>query len=541
MATKKTPRKNTTAAAAVTMPEAMPDVIHYRGNVPLKSFLGWIVLIVLAMGSVGLLVAQLLVGMRQAQLIEDTAARVNIQGQGRASTIHEWIDGEVRVADNVAQAEIVQLYLAEVAKNGQAVATHDGPVTTMGGALRAQAPYMKKMVDDVAKNNGFSALHLLLTDGQPVVSYGPVPEAAATGIARVVAQTGQGQILPLRMSDGVVVLDIVRPVGGTDGNPISGVLWLTVPAGEKLAALVAPNPEDRAGERTALVQVLDNKASVVGKTGLSQLGSSYNDLQTSLQNGHALSLSVVDAVATFAALLPVSGTPFQVLQEYRATEALSIMAMYKPGIYTIVGLGVIVLSAFMLALTLHLMAQRNRARVKLLGQTTDALVRGVEARDPHLFGHHARLSRLVIQVSNTMGASVGERATLFYAAQMAAVGRLLVPRPMMAKSKLSPAERKSMQSDISRSVSVLEGIDFDLPILPVIQQMYERIDGSGHPGKLKGAQISRMGRIIGLCDAYVALTSPRSYREAMKPAKALEVLDNPGFDSDALEALRKVV
>jgi hypothetical protein len=519
-----------------------PEVIHYRGNVPLKSFLGWIVLVIIAVASVGMLTAQLLVAMRQSQLIEDTAARVEIQGQGRANTIAEWLAGTGKLADGVAQADIVGLYLAEVAKNGQPVVTPDTPpVTSMSGALRAQAPYMKQLVNDFAKKNGFTAVHLLLTDGQPVVSYGPVPEAAAMGVAKTVAQSGKPQVLPLRMLDGAVVLDLVRPVGGTNDTPVTGVLWLTVPAGDKLAQLAAPNPEDRPGERTALVQVVNNQASVVGKTALAPLGSNYDDLKKSLNQGRALSLSVVDGTATFAALLPVAGSPFQVLQEYKASDALALMALYKPGIYVIVAMAVLVLSAFMLALTLHLMAQRNRARVKLLGQTTEALVRAVEARDPNLSGHHARLARLVIQVGNRLNVPVGERATLFYAAQMAAVGRLLVPRALLGKGKLTLAEKAALQADISRSVSVLHGIDFDLPVLPVIMQMYERLDGSGHPGKLKGAEISRMGRIIGACDAYVALTSNRAHRKALTPSEALKALHTPAFDDTALEALRDVV
>jgi len=46
---------------------------------------------------------------------------------------------------------------------------------------RPQAPYMKQLVNDFAAKNNFSAVHLLLADGQPVVSYGPVPEGAALG------------------------------------------------------------------------------------------------------------------------------------------------------------------------------------------------------------------------------------------------------------------------------------------------------------------------------------------------------------------------
>src|SRR5207247_1081200 len=135
--------------------------------------------------------------------------------------------------------------------------------------------------------------------------------------------------------------------------------------------------------------------------------------------------------------------------------------------------------------TLHLMGQRNKTRVKLLGQTMEALVRVVEARDPYLAGHHARVARLAVQVGNNMHLGVGERATLYYAAQLAAVGRLLVPRNVLAKkARLTGAERKDLEGHISHAVTILGDLDFDLPIVEVIGQMYEREDGSGHPNGL---------------------------------------------------------
>jgi hypothetical protein len=542
------PARDTDAAARDPL---VGEAQKYRGNVPLKGFVGWVLLVLLAVAAVGMLVSQLLVAQRQNQLIEETAARVEIQGQGRANTIHEWVEGLNRLGDGIAQAELVRLYLAEVAKNGQNPAASGAnisatlPVTGLGSALRAQAPYMQQMVNEFAHKNGFVAVHLLLADGQPVVSYGPVPEAAAQGVVHQVAASGQGQVRPLRAGpNGEVVLDVIRPVGGGD-VPVAGVLWFSAPAGKKLAQLVAPSPQDRPGERTALVQVTPGEGggqpSVVGKSALAALGSSYDDLLESFKSGHALSLSVVDGAATFAALLAVPGTPFQVLQEYKAANALALMDLYKPGLYIIVGLGIVVLAAFMLALTLHLMAQRNKARVKLLGQTMDALVRAVEMRDPNLAGHHARVARLAVQTANKLGLPVGERATLYYAAQMGAVGRILIPRPVLTKGKLKPTERRELEQHIARSFSILEGFEFDLPILPVIQQMYERLDGSGHPAGLEGGQVTRMARVLGTVDAFVALTSPRPHRDAVSPAKALDMLKAPAFDPAVTAALRKVL
>ena len=525
--------------------ELVAEVVRYRGNVPLRSFAGWVLLVLLGVGAVGLLTTQLLVSQRQNQLIEETAARVDLQGQSRARLVSEWLQGLMNTADSLAGAQVLRLYVTEAGQGPVA-----GVDAQLRGALSAQKPYMAQALADFVQRNHLEGAHVLTLDGNVLLSQGTVPEtltAERAAIAKA-ARTGTGVVLPLRLGRDAVVMDVLRPIFEVgeegSGGKVVGVLWFTLSAGDRLADLLASTPLDRPGERTALVQQSDpadvSSAVVVGRTALAPLGSAFEDFRQSLASGRALSLSAVDGKATFATMMPVANTPFHVLQEYRAGEALSLMNLYKPGLYLIVGLGVIVLAAFMLAMTVHLMAQRNRTRVKLLGQTMEALVRAVEARDPHLAGHHARVARLSVAAANRMHLPVGERATLFYAAQMAAVGRLFVPRDILAKAgKLLPQERKEMEIEIAKSHGILADLDFDLPIVEVIGQMYERADGSGYPEGLKDAQISRMARVLGAVDAYVAMTADRSYRKAMTPAAAQKaMLESGKFDPEAVAALK---
>ncbi len=525
--------------------DLVAEVVRYRGNVPLRSFAGWLLLVLLGVGAVGLLTAQLLVSQRQNQLIEETAARVDLQGQSRARLVAEWLQGLMNTADSLAGAQVLRLYVTEA---GQ------GPVggvdAQLRGALSAQKPYMAQALADFVQRNRLEGAHVMTLDGDVLLSQGPVPESTAAGRAAIAkaVRTGTGVVLPLRLGRDAVVMDVMRPIfevgdDGASGSKVVGVLWFTLPAGDKLADLLATTPLDRPGERTALIQQNSQDvagAVVVGRTALAPLGSAFEDFRQSLASGRALSLSAVDGKATFATMMPVSNTPFHVLQEYRAGEALALMNLYKPGLYLIVSLGVVVLAAFMLAMTVHLMAQRNRTRVKLLGQTMEALVRAVEARDPHLAGHHARVARVAVAVANRMRLPVGERATLFYAAQMAAVGRLMVPRDILAKTgKLTPQERKEMEIEIAKSHGILADLDFDLPIVNVIGQMYERVDGSGYPEGLKDEQVSRMARVLGGVDAYVAMTADRSYRKALTPSAAQKaMLESGKFDAGVVASLK---
>lgn len=53
---------------------------------------------------------------------------------------------------------------------------------------------------------------------------------------------------------------------------------------------------------------------------------------------------------------------------------------------------------------------------------------------------------------------------------------------------------------------------------------HERMDGKGYPGMLEGDEVPIEAQIIGMCEAYDALTSDRPYRRAMTAADALEVM-----------------
>ncbi|MCC7365249.1 MAG: HD domain-containing protein [Dehalococcoidia bacterium] len=53
---------------------------------------------------------------------------------------------------------------------------------------------------------------------------------------------------------------------------------------------------------------------------------------------------------------------------------------------------------------------------------------------------------------------------------------------------------------------------------------HERIDGKGYPGMLEGDEVPAEAQIIGMCEAFDALTSDRPYRRAMSSADAIEVM-----------------
>lgn len=526
--------------------------VAYRGAVPLRAFVGWVTLIIVSVVVVGVLFANLLVSQRLGQLVAETAARVELQAQGRATTLTEWATSAANLAKTVERAEVVRIFATESARLASPADKPriEGISPDMVNAVMQQRPYMQQLLEEFVTRNGLNGAQLLLPGGKVLLTAGTMPSTLPANAVQDVIRQANGQILPLQITgegvSTVVAMDILRPVtalGPDDTGPVVAVLWYNQPVGDTLARLLSATQLDREGERTALIQHVAGQAQVVGRNALANLPENYSDLLSRLGMGgdsvRVVQPSVVDNLPVFATLRQIPGTPYAVLQEYSAKAALGVMALYKPGIYLIITLGMIVVAALMLALTLHLMGQRNRTRVKLLGQTMEALVRVVEARDPYLSGHHARVARLAVQVGNRMGLGVGERATLYYAAQLASVGRMLVPQTVLGKkAKLTEAERKTLEDHITQAVSVLGDIEFDLPIMPVISQMYEREDGSGHPLGLKAEKINLMAKVLGACDAFVAMTSDRAHRKAMTKAEALKAMSSGAFSPEVTAALK---
>lgn len=191
----------------------------------------------------------------------------------------------------------------------------------------------------------------------------------------------------------------------------------------------------------------------------------------------------------------------------------------------------------------ELMDEQTR-RERTTRQLVVALVRAVELREPHLAGHSRRVAALAAAVARKLRASREEIATVEIAANLSQVGKLGIARTLLAKpDRLSEAEITRMRRHVGHAQEILGDIDFDLPVLETIRQMYERLDGSGYPDGLKGEEISRAARILAVCDVFCARVEPRVYREAISVKKALAILQRNGkrYDTDVVTALSAVV
>jgi putative two-component system response regulator len=176
-----------------------------------------------------------------------------------------------------------------------------------------------------------------------------------------------------------------------------------------------------------------------------------------------------------------------------------------------------------------------------------SLARTVEAKDSYTQGHVERVSRLAMALGQKMGIGNKELEALKLGGVLHDIGKIGVPREILNK----PGPLNADEWNVMRSHSDV-GYKICLPLkknlgaaLKVIRHHHEKLDGSGYPDGLKGADISIAARIMAVVDIYDALITERPYRQAMSSEDALKILqqetESGKLDREVVEHLTNIV
>lgn len=158
----------------------------------------------------------------------------------------------------------------------------------------------------------------------------------------------------------------------------------------------------------------------------------------------------------------------------------------------------------------------------------------VDLHDP-FSGHHAnRMAEVSRAVAQELGLPEGDQETLGLAATLADIGKIMIPSELLTKTEaLTAADRELLRKHVEYSLELLKGLEFNGPVLEVIAQKQEFLDGSGYPKGLTESQLTLSGRILAVANAFVALVSVRAYRQGVSIEEALnELLRRAGSQYD---------
>jgi len=163
---------------------------------------------------------------------------------------------------------------------------------------------------------------------------------------------------------------------------------------------------------------------------------------------------------------------------------------------------------------------------KAMGGIINAMVSTVEVRDPYTAGHQQRVADLARAIAQEMGLPDNEIDGIRMAGTLHDLGKVNIPAEILSKpGKLSDIEFSLIKMHPRVAYDILKEIDFPWPIADMVHQHHERIDGSGYPQGLRGAEILLSGKILTVADVVESIASHRPYRPSLGIGKALEEIN----------------
>ena len=154
--------------------------------------------------------------------------------------------------------------------------------------------------------------------------------------------------------------------------------------------------------------------------------------------------------------------------------------------------------------------------MRMGNETIFSIANAVEARDKSTGRHSFRVSEYAVLIARELGFSEEEQTQIRRTGLLHDIGKIGVPDSVLNK----PARLTDEEYEIMKTHTLIGGeILKDFTLIPHVDEgakfHHERYDGTGYPIGLKGEKIPLNARIIGIADAFDAMTANRVYRKAL--------------------------
>lgn len=175
-----------------------------------------------------------------------------------------------------------------------------------------------------------------------------------------------------------------------------------------------------------------------------------------------------------------------------------------------------------------------------------ALVASLEARDPNTAGHGARTAFLMDLVGRELGLfDVFPQDEIRLGAILHDIGKIGIPdRILLKEGPLTDPEYEVIKTHAAIGFDILRHVGGHEEALRMVRHHHERLDGSGYPDGLRGEEIPDYVKAFSVCDCFDAMTSRRSYRNAMSADDAISFLTDDALggriDMSAVKVLKRL-
>jgi response regulator RpfG family c-di-GMP phosphodiesterase len=185
---------------------------------------------------------------------------------------------------------------------------------------------------------------------------------------------------------------------------------------------------------------------------------------------------------------------------------------------------------------------KNRLMAAFL-ETLDIVIGLLEMESGGMQGHSHNASKYARLIASKLDLAQRDVDTIALAAYIHDLGKKgVLHRTVLESGSDTDVDELMEQAEIP--LRLLSAAKFPLDIANIIKHQYEKWDGSGVPGRLKGEDIPIGARVLALVEAFEHLTNKYSDREAVDPSSALEILQAQAgvlFDPALVDLLLGVV
>jgi len=178
----------------------------------------------------------------------------------------------------------------------------------------------------------------------------------------------------------------------------------------------------------------------------------------------------------------------------------------------------------------------------------DAVINLLDIKDydDYTYTHCINVSTISLMIGRKLNLTKEQLFQLGEGALLHDLGKIKIPENVLNKpSKLSENEFEIMKKHPLYTYEILKDKKEVSEISKFIaMQHHEKFDGTGYPFGLKGEKINYFARIVALADVYDALTTARSYKKAMSPYKAMQIIvsgSGKHFDPQLLKEMLKIL
>lgn len=173
-----------------------------------------------------------------------------------------------------------------------------------------------------------------------------------------------------------------------------------------------------------------------------------------------------------------------------------------------------------------------------------ALTSSIDAKDQYTRGHSERvafISRWIAdRLADSQHLTEEQIHRIYLAGLLHDIGKIGVDESVLRKrGKLTDEEFACIKKHPLIGAGILREIKQMRDIVPGVLYHHERLDGRGYPSGLVGDQMPLIGKIVGLADSFDAMTSKRTYRDAMTIEEALKEIEE-GLGSQFDEKVGRV-